>query len=190
MCIDCVDNFKPGHYVYTKCDDVNNETIKCDNGKCFNKTFSDYSFDFTNTSVCNQEANYTNGFVGWWSVVFPSQDYWKNVVIKESDSIENTGHFIWEIVLVLLASWIVVFFLIVKGVKGTGKVVYFTTIFPYVVLLVLGIQGWTLKGASTGIYYYIYPHIDKLKDISVWQDAAVQIFFTLSISYGKYLKTY
>ena len=75
------------------------------------------------------------------------------------------------------------------------------------VLLILGINGWMLPGAELGIRYYIYPDFSKLKDYQVWTDAAgrtpllsqcvvssqnffiyslnqVQIFFTLSVSYG------
>ena len=52
------------------------------------------------------------------------------------------------------------------------------------VLLILGINGWMLPGAELGIRYYIYPDFSKLWDYQVWTDAAVQIFFTLSVSYG------
>ncbi len=89
------------------------------------------------------------------------------MILKKSDSIETTGHFVWQLSSVLLSSWIIVFFLIVKGVKGTGKIVYFTTLFPYVVLLIMGIKGWCLDGAYEGILFYIKPNIDKLKDIGV-----------------------
>ena len=64
------------------------------------------------------------------------------------------------------------------------KIVYFTSLFPYVVLLILGINGWTLPGAGKGIEFYIKPDFSKLADITVWFDAAVQIFFTMSCSYG------
>jgi solute carrier family 6 amino acid transporter-like protein 5/7/9/14 len=63
-------------------------------------------------------------------------------------------------------------------------VVYFTTLFPYLVLLIMGVQGWCLPGADIGLKYYLTPNIKRLKDIHVWQDAATQIFFTLSVSYG------
>ncbi len=41
-----------------------------------------------------------------------------------------------------------------------------------------------LEGAGVGIKFYIYPDFNRLKDYNVWTDAAVQIIFTLSVSYG------
>lgn len=51
-------------------------------------------------------------------------------------------------------------------------------------LLILGINGWLLTGASKGIEFYLKPDFSKLSDVNVWFDAAVQIFFTMSTSYG------
>ncbi len=56
--------------------------------------------------------------------------------------------------------------------KLSGKINYFTALFPYVVLLILGIRGWTLPGADIGINYYIKPDLAKIKEIGVWKDAA------------------
>lgn len=43
------------------------------------------------------------------------------------------------------------------------QIVYFTVIFPYVVLAVLFIRGVTLPGAWKGIKFYIIPEWDQLK---------------------------
>ena len=65
------------------------------------------------------------------------------------------------------------------------QVVYFTALFPYVVLIILLIRGVTLDGHMKGIEFYILkPDLTKLSDAKVWKDAAVQIFFSLSASYG------
>ena len=46
---------------------------------------------------------------------------------------------------------------------------YFTAIFPYVVLLILLIRGATLEGAYDGVQYYIgyESNFDKLADAEV-----------------------
>ena len=58
----------------------------------------------------------------------------------------------------------------------SGIIVYFTAIFPYIVLLILGINGWMLDGADIGIEYYIKPDPAKLADPAVWKTAAGKIY--------------
>ena len=64
------------------------------------------------------------------------------------------------------------------------QVVYFTAIFPYVMLIVLLIRGVMLEGYMEGIKFYMSADTTRLTDASVWKDAAVQIFFSLSASWG------
>ena len=49
----------------------------------------------------------------------------------------------------------------------TFQVVWFTSLFPYVLLFILLIRGVTLPGAKEGIIFYVYPDIDRLKDSQV-----------------------
>lgn len=114
----------------------------------------------------------------------PPMEYWENYVLRITDSIGDAGIFRWEIVLCLLAAWIVVYFCMWKGVKSSGKVVYFTATFPYVVLFVLFIRGVTLPNASEGIVYYLKPNWARLKEPKVWAAAATQIFYSLGIGFG------
>src|SRR5690349_5230583 len=64
------------------------------------------------------------------------------------------------------------------------QVVWFTAIFPYVVLFSLLIRGVTLPGADKGIEYYLRPNLEMLMVPSVWQDAATQVFFSLGPGFG------
>uniref|UniRef100_A0A8C2GYP8 Transporter n=1 Tax=Cyprinus carpio TaxID=7962 RepID=A0A8C2GYP8_CYPCA len=105
-------------------------------------------------------------------------------ILRLSSGIEHLGTVRWDLALILLLVWILVYFCIWKGVKSTGKAVYFTATFPYVMLLILLIRGVTLPGAINGINYYIYPDLTRLADPQVWMDAGTQIFYSYAICLG------
>lgn len=50
---------------------------------------------------------------------------------------------------------------------GRLQVVWFTALFPYVVLAILLVRGVTLDGASDGIKYYLTPNFTRLHDSGV-----------------------
>ncbi|KAF8571126.1 hypothetical protein P879_02278 [Paragonimus westermani] len=64
------------------------------------------------------------------------------------------------------------------------QVVWFTAIFPYVVLFILLFRGLSLDGSFNGIRYYILPDLQKLSSAEPWVDAATQVFFSLGPGFG------
>ena len=72
----------------------------------------------------------------------------------------------------------------VQGITESGKIVYITAIFPYVVLIIFFFRGITLKGASDGILHLFTPRWDILMDPVVWLEAGTQIFFSLGLAFG------
>ncbi|XP_056347561.1 sodium- and chloride-dependent neutral and basic amino acid transporter B(0+) isoform X1 [Oenanthe melanoleuca] len=127
-----------------------------------------------------------NGTINYKPVQFPSEQYWNKVALQRSSGLDETGRIVWYLALCLLLSWIIVAAALFKGIKSSGKVVYFTALFPYVILLILLVRGATLEGALDGIEYYIgrQSNITKLMEAEVWKDAATQIFYSLSVAWG------
>uniref|UniRef100_A0A674BDC2 Solute carrier family 6 member 14 n=1 Tax=Salmo trutta TaxID=8032 RepID=A0A674BDC2_SALTR len=108
------------------------------------------------------------------------------VALQRFSSLDETGPVVWHLALCLLLGWLLIAAALYKGIKSSGKVVYFTSTFPYVVLLILLIRGVTLEGARDGIEFYIgsQSNLAKLCEAEVWRDAAIHIFYSLSIAWG------
>jgi len=114
----------------------------------------------------------------------PADEYFHNHVLDISSGFEELGGFQTQIVIALIVAWLIVYCVLIRGVDSFGKAVYFTATFPYLILLVLLARAATLPGYWDGIYFYLTPQWDKLATVSVWVDAAIQIFFSLSPCWG------
>ncbi|KAJ7380044.1 hypothetical protein OS493_010751 [Desmophyllum pertusum] len=96
--------------------------------------------------------------------VSASEEYWERRVLKISNGLDEPGTVNWDLALCLLLGWIICYLCVFKGVKSTGKVVYFTATFPYILLTILLIRAVTLPGAGEGIKFYLTPNVSRLSD--------------------------
>ncbi|XP_068456191.1 sodium- and chloride-dependent GABA transporter ine [Clinocottus analis] len=131
-----------------------------------------------NTANCSSHATNSS------SSSTASQEFFKYKMLEQTSGVDEAGVVRWELFLTLLLAWVLIYFCIFKGVKSTGKVVYFTALFPYVILIALLINNAQLPGASDGIYFFIVPEWDKLLSVEVWVNAAAQIFNSIGIGFG------
>ncbi|KAM6946140.1 sodium- and chloride-dependent GABA transporter 2-like [Aplochiton taeniatus] len=142
--------------------------------------------NYWNTDNCVDisSQNYSFTWTDQTNTSSAATEFWERRVLSISGGIEEMGSVRWELLLCLIVMWVICYFCIWKGVKSTGKVVYFTATFPYVMLLVLLIRGLTLPGALQGVVFYLYPEPSRLSDPQVWMEASAQITFSYSVGVG------
>lgn len=97
------------------------------------------------------------------------------------------GDIRWEILFYLFVAWVLVYMVIWRGLHQSGKIIWVTATFPYLILFILFIRGVTLEGASKGLWFYITPNWKKLAEakvrrVRVSHSAARKHFLTRSHS--------
>ncbi|XP_041636440.1 sodium- and chloride-dependent betaine transporter-like [Cheilinus undulatus] len=117
------------------------------------------------------------------SGVTPQEEFWRSRVLRMSAD-GSLGIIHWDLAVCLLIAWVLCYFCVFKGIKSTGKVVYFTATFPYLLLLILFFRGVTLPGAGDGLAYYLSPDFSRLAHPDIWRDAVVQVVYSHVLSLG------
>jgi len=155
---------------------------------CENEWNTDKCMDVTRLEECEKSNNVTglkfDCSGNATSRQSPSEQYWKYNVLDQSESISDIGSIKLDLVLFLAFAYFILFVSLAKGIQSSGKAVYVTSTFPYIVLTILLGVGLSKPGSGNGIAYFVTPKWEKLKDINVWKDAATQIFYSLSASWG------
>ncbi|NXN10159.1 SC6A7 protein, partial [Indicator maculatus] len=116
----------------------------------------------------------------------PSEVFWSQEVlgVTPSSGLAAPGPVQWPLALCLLGAWVLVFFCLLKGIRTSGKVLYFTATFPYLLLLILTIRAAALEGSLAGVHFYLSSDWSRLQRAQVWSDAASQVFYSLGIGFG------
>ncbi|MFC1453429.1 sodium-dependent transporter, partial [Verrucomicrobiota bacterium] len=90
----------------------------------------------------------------------------------------------WPILMATLASWILIYLCLFRGVNWVSRVVLLTVPLPWIMLIVLAVRGLTLEGAVTGLQFYLEPHWEKLAEADTWRWAFGQVFFSMSLGFA------
>uniref|UniRef100_A0A8D0TAI5 Transporter n=1 Tax=Sus scrofa TaxID=9823 RepID=A0A8D0TAI5_PIG len=116
----------------------------------------------------------------------PAEEFYTRHVLQmhRSKGLQDLGGISWQLALCIMLIFTIIYFSIWKGVKTSGKVVWVTATFPYIILSILLVRGATLPGAWRGVLFYLKPNWQKLLETGVWVDAAAQIFFSLGPGFG------
>ncbi|EYB83728.1 hypothetical protein Y032_0330g2693 [Ancylostoma ceylanicum] len=166
------------------------EKLPCDSNRTIADFFNvkvltaDHLLEYKKQFFVGPKANFTVCTAADLSVQSPVKEFWNYKVLGISEGIEHPDGLRYDLALYLFIAWVICYLCIFKGVKWTGKVVYLTASFPYIMLFFLLVRGLTLPGASTGLEFYLKPDFSKLLESKVWVDAVTQVFFSYGLGLG------
>lgn len=110
--------------------------------------------------------------------------FWETKALQQSSGMDDLGGFNYGLLASFTVMWIMIYFIIFKGVGSSGKVVYVTAILPYVALVAFFFRAITLPNAFTGLKFFLMPRMEFLLDPQSWLRAATQIFYSLGVGFG------
>ncbi len=113
----------------------------------------------------------------------PDSFFFKDVLAM-TDKPWDIGKFQLPLFIGIAVSWVWIVASVWKGTKTVGKVVWFTVLGPWILLIIFVIRGVTLDGASNGLMFYLTPKWSMLLNPRVWLSAISQVFFSLTVGFG------
>ncbi|XP_053216590.1 orphan sodium- and chloride-dependent neurotransmitter transporter NTT5 [Podarcis raffonei] len=114
----------------------------------------------------------------------PTVYFWYREALHVTNSLDESGGLDPALTGCLFAAWALVCLAMIKGIKSSGKVLYFSSLFPYLVLLCFLVRALLLEGAVDGIRIMFTPNLSIWRDMQVWRQAATQVFFALGLGFG------
>uniref|UniRef100_A0A8R1DUW0 Transporter n=1 Tax=Caenorhabditis japonica TaxID=281687 RepID=A0A8R1DUW0_CAEJA len=117
--------------------------------------------------------------------VTATEQFFFNYVVTPSSGFSDFNSVNWRSFLGVNICWIIVVFILWKGVDYMGKASYVIVTLPYIIIVLLFFRGITLDGANEGLYYYLgNPDWSKVFTPATWGEALKQLCFSLGIGYG------
>jgi len=149
-----------------------------------------YNLLANQVDILTNSSNLVSNLTTNMTAVSSAEQYFRVGVLKEdTDLSSGLGWPDPTLTGCLAVCWLLIYLTLRNGVASSGKVAYFTAIFPYIVMLTLLVRGLTLPGAGKGLLFFFTPQWEKLASLKVWYAAVTQSFFSLSVGFGT-LTTY
>lgn len=90
----------------------------------------------------------------------------------------------WDLALTLLAAWVIVALILVKGPKSLGRAVYVLLALTLIFLIVLFGLTMTLDGSTEGAMLLWTADFKKLLDCETWVHAGLFGFYMNGLCWG------
>ena len=120
-----------------------------------------------------------------WNGTDSEQYFVSDVLQMEKDTAwYNFGSLHWELVLCLLAAWVIIAVVSSKGLHQARWMLKFNTLYPFLLTMTLCIIGLSKPGGTDGVLTAFTFEKEKLFQTTLLKDAAVQVIFSLGIGLG------
>jgi len=125
----------------------------------------------------------TGNALPWAGGVEQAAKHFEKDLVGAGSGFNLTG-LSWPVVIGMVASWVLIYLCLFRGVGWVSKVVLLTVPLPWIMLVVLTVRGLTLDGALNGLEFYLEPQWEKLAEPATWRFAFGQVFFSLSLGFA------
>uniref|UniRef100_G1U649 Solute carrier family 6 member 18 n=1 Tax=Oryctolagus cuniculus TaxID=9986 RepID=G1U649_RABIT len=109
-------------------------------------------------SHCLLEGN-RMGFVAECQGSSTVSYFWYRQMLDITADISDSGTVQWRLLICLVICWAVVYLCIIRGIETTGKAIYFTALFSYLVLTIFLVRGLMLPGVTHRLCYLFTPNV-------------------------------
>ena len=113
-----------------------------------------------------------------------TENFFNQEIVESSDKDYVVNSFSWQLGLISLFLWILVFLGISFGPNFIGKLVKITIPLPIILWIVLWIRSLSQSGVVDGMKYYGSSDFSMLLNFEIWIVAAGQILYSLAIGFG------
>ncbi len=90
----------------------------------------------------------------------------------------------YTLLFLMICMWIFYIIMSQNGISNLSKISTFATLIPYFMLLSFIIYGFTFSGSLNGLLKMFYIDPKMFLNISLWNEAAQQVFFSLGLCWG------
>jgi len=165
-----------GHYLATLLGHLGATQVPW--GACDPATPAGYCREFNLTAAANAS-----------SAPNPSQFHFRYNLLHQSmgngpDASPDMGLLRWDLILCLMASWVVVALALSRGVTSLGRVVPVMTVISFVLLVLLLLNSIFLPGHDMGLLQGFAPRWEALGGMGAWVAALEHVLFSLALGVG------
>ncbi|XP_043849933.1 orphan sodium- and chloride-dependent neurotransmitter transporter NTT5 [Dromiciops gliroides] len=132
----------------------------------------------------------------------PSIYFWYCKTLEITSSIEDSGGMVPSLTICNLVVWFFIILISMQGTSAKGKIVYFSVIFPYVVLSCFLFRSYLLEGAIYGLRHLVSTQgrsgtrtslalasslplqMSAITSPILWQQAGSQVFYNMGLGFG------